>query len=306
VAFENTKKVWFDIDTRQKFCLYVAWPGGKTDSFGAAFGVNSIEKLAALSSGLPINVPISLLKEFSPDAIAIAEVAHPADIEVSRKVYARFPKFGSTQSSLAKRKYMAELHMGNDREDFGDDPDGVPLYEGRMVDAFDHRAKGYLSGRGRASVWADLAFGNSSKSIWPQWRVREDILPDKVLERFNQVRIGFCDVASPTNQRALVACLIPPNAICGDKVPTITFDPPDINIYLLWLGVANSFAMDFVVRKKVALKISYTLMDSLPLPRNYSGSETEHNIAIRALRLAATGLEMRLFWERPQPQFLEI
>ena len=66
IAFENTKRVWFDIDTRQKFCLYVAQPGGKTDSFGAAFGVNSAEKLAALSSGLPINMPVSLDRRVQP------------------------------------------------------------------------------------------------------------------------------------------------------------------------------------------------------------------------------------------------
>jgi len=166
-----------------------------------------------------------------------------------------------------------------------------------MVDAFDHRAKAYVSGRGRASVWADLTFGTAAKNITPQWRVREDALPDKTLERFNRARIGFCDVASPTNQRALVACLIPPNMICGHKVPTITFDPPDLKLDLLWLGVASSFVIDFVVRKKVALTMSYTLMDSLPLPRIYSGSETERAIVTRSLRLAATGSEMRSFWE---------
>jgi hypothetical protein len=298
IAFENTKKIWFDIDTRQKFCLYVAEPGGKTDTFGAAFGVNSAEKLAALASGLPIDLPVSLVVEFSPDALAIAEVAHPSEIEVSKKVYARFPKFGSGGIDLARRQYMRELDMGNDREDFGNDPDGLPLYEGRMVDAFDYRAKAYVSGRGRASVWADLTFGSAAKKITPQWRVREGALPGKILERFNRARIGFCDVASPTNQRALVACLIPPNTVCGHKVPTITFDPADSRLDLLWLGVANSFAMDFVVRKKVALTMSYTLMDSLPLPRCYRDSETERAIVARSLRLSATGSEMRPFWER--------
>ena len=129
-------------------------------------------------------MPVSLVEEFSPDALAITEVAHPADIEVSRKIYDRFPKFGSADADLARRQYMRELDMGNDREDFGNDPGGLPLYEGRMVDVFDHRAKGYVSGRGRASVWVELSFGDSSKKITPQWRVREDALPEKVRERF--------------------------------------------------------------------------------------------------------------------------
>ncbi|WP_159013559.1 Eco57I restriction-modification methylase domain-containing protein, partial [Acidisoma sp. S159] len=160
IAFENTKKVWFDIHSAAKFCLYVASPGGKTASFRAAFGVNSTEKAAALSAGLPIEMPVSLVEEFSPEAFAIAEVAHPSDISISRKLYARLPKFGAKLQGSATRVYMTEIHMGNDREDFEDDRDGVPLYEGRMVEAFDHRAKAYVSGRGRSAVWRELGFGS--------------------------------------------------------------------------------------------------------------------------------------------------
>lgn len=292
VAFENTRRVWFDIDTRQKFCLYVARPGGRTDSFPAAFGINSVEKLNALGGGLPITMPVELVREFSPDALAVAEVAHPADIEVSRKIYGRFTKFGAADPSLADREYMRELDMGNDREDFGGNPDGLPIYEGRMVDAFDHRAKAYVSGRGRSAVWHDLAFGAADKLITPQWRIEESALPDKVAPRTSSFRVGFCDVASPTNQRALVAALIPKDVVCGHKVPTILFSPPSAALTLLWLAVANAFAMDFLVRKKVALTMSLTLMDSLPLPRAFANTPTERAIALRSLRLTATGPEM--------------
>jgi len=295
IAFENTKKVWFDIDTRQKFCLYIAQPGGKTVSFGAAFGVNSIEKVAALSAGLPINMPVSLVEEFSPDALAIAEVAHPADIEVSRKIYDRFPKFGAKDAGLARREYMRELDMGSDREDFGDDPNGMPVYEGRMVDAFDHRAKAYVSGRGRSAVWRELNFGSFDKSIFPQWRVSIKDLPEKTDTRTSSYRIGFCDVGGVTNSRFLMGALIPPNVICGHSVPTIIFDPPDSRLMLLWLGVANSFVLDFLARKKAALHMSYTVMDSLPLPRKFEDVHTSTAIAERALKLTAAGPEMSGF-----------
>ena len=33
--------------------------------------------------------------------------------------------------TAATREYMTEVHMGNDREDFDDDPAGVPIFEGR-------------------------------------------------------------------------------------------------------------------------------------------------------------------------------
>ena len=34
-----------------------------------------------------------------------------------------------------------------------------------------------------------------------------------------------------------------------------------------WLAVANSFCIDFLARKKVALSMSMTVLDSLPFPR---------------------------------------
>lgn len=301
VGFENTKRVWFDIDTRAKFCMYVARPGGTTSSFAAAFGTNSLKKLHALAEGLPFDIPTSLVSEFSPDALAVAEVAHQSDIDISRKIYAAFPKFGEGWLDPDFRPYSRELDMGNDRESFGNDPDGVPVYEGRMVEAFDHRAKAYSSGRGRKAVWHDLAFGTSAKAIAPQWRVSEAEIPEKLGNRWRHVRAGFCDVASPTNQRAFVACLIPRNTICGDKVPTVVLEDSDPRSLLLWLAVANSFAMDFVARKKVALKMSFTLVDSLPLPKRFDATPLSVEIAKRALKLAATGQELQPFWEEVAP-----
>ena len=59
---------------------------------------------------------------------------------------------------------------------------------------------------------------------------------------------------------------------------------------------ANSFCLDFVVRKKVSMNMTYAVVDSLPLPRAYSGSMIEREIARRALRLSAVGPEMEEFW----------
>jgi hypothetical protein len=191
--------------------------------------------------------------------------------------------------------------MGNDREEFEDDPSGLPVYEGRMVEAFDHRAKAYISGRGRKAVWAELPFGPSAKRIAPQWRMAVANIPRKVGDRWTRYRLGFCDVASPTNQRAFVAALIPPLTVCGDKVPTVLFSEDDNRLLMLWLAVANALCTDFIVRKKVALKMSFTLVDSLPLPREFSDCPLERTIALNALRLSAIGPEMLEFWNATAP-----
>jgi hypothetical protein len=190
---------------------------------------------------------------------------------------------------------MTEVHMGGDRELFPEGAQGLPLFEGRMVDHFDYRAKAYVSGRGRAAVWSELPFGDPRKAVVPQWRVPPEMVPDKLLGRINQYRIGFCDVVSPTNERSLIAALVPPDAVCGHKVPTILLaggSPADI---LLWLGVANTQTMDFLVRKKVALTMSYTIMDTLPFPRDRSTTPAAEAIIARAYALSACGPEMAGF-----------
>ncbi|MGO7265004.1 Eco57I restriction-modification methylase domain-containing protein [Rhizobium leguminosarum] len=296
VGFENTGGIWFETDTRLKFCLYVAVPGGRTESFAATFGVNSHEKLTSLKDGLPIQIPVALVREFSPEAQAVAEVVHRSDIEIARKLYAKYPRFGEELDGVSTRQYSRELDMGNDRDEFDGDKDGFPVFEGRMVEAFDYRAKAYMSGRGRAAVWRQVPFGTKGKEILPQWRIAQGAIPKKIGDRWTRYRLGFCDVASPTNQRAFVAALIPPMVVCGDKVPTLELSDRRPESHMLLLGVINSICMDFLVRKKISLKMAFNIVDSLPLPRSFGNGRVEIAIAQRALLLAATGSEMANFW----------
>src|SRR5205085_3155687 len=131
---------------------------------------------------------VAMIREFSPDALAIMEFGDQRDIDIAMKMYARWPKLGDESKGSPIRNYMAEIHTGNDRELFGDYSTGLPLFEGRMVDHFDHRAKAYRSGRGRSAVWDDLKFGQLEKVIKPQWRVPTENIPDKAKNRLKRYR----------------------------------------------------------------------------------------------------------------------
>ena len=98
-----------------------------------------------------------------------------------------------------------------------------------------------------------------------------------------------------------MATIIPPVGPCGHSVITILFEPNDAPLMCLWLGVANAFCMDYLARKKGSNNMTLTIMDSLPLPRSYCGSRLDEAIAARALRLCATGPEMRRFWNDTGP-----
>src|SRR4029079_3229118 len=134
-----------------------------------------------------------LIKEFSPDALAIMELGSQQEIDIAAKMY-RGPAFGNETAGPPTRHNMAEVHMGNDRELFNEDRDGVVVYEGRMVGQFDHRAKGYRAGRGRAADWDDCEFATPAKAVSPQWYIAEKLLPNKLRDRVNRYRVGFCAV----------------------------------------------------------------------------------------------------------------
>lgn len=296
-GFENTREVWFkDIDSRTKFCIYSARKGGVTREIEVAFGINSEAELRRVREQGGVALTTDLLRQLSPETFALPDTASLAGLGLVRKISARFPRFGDAHPGWPNRHYMAELHMGNDRDRFND-TEGFPLYEGRMVDQFDHCAKGYVSGRGRTAVWRDLSFGDPGKGIHPQWRVAPRSVPAKVLTRMKRYRIGFCDVTSPTNERSLVAALLPREVLSGDKVPTIVLEGGDAADYMFCLAVANSLALDYVARRKVSLKVSYTVLDGLPLPRRAPRDGVGREIVELAARLTCTSDDMRPFWD---------
>ncbi|MFU8886068.1 MAG: Eco57I restriction-modification methylase domain-containing protein [Cyanobacteriota bacterium] len=292
-GFENAKKYWFpDVHSAAKFCLFASPPRPKGEhSIDAAFCIRTEKQLKELPG--KVSLPSWIAQEIGGEALAIPEIRSSLELAIIEKLYAAYPRFKEGYEKLGgPRPYAAEIHMGNDRDLFTEDGNDIPLYEGKMVDQYDYRAKAYVSGRGRSAVWDDLDFSSAEKAIVPQWHVATSSLDARRTERIAQYRIGFCDVTSPTNQRSLVATIIPAGFICGDKVPTIKLGESFGSASLLWLAIANSLSMDFIVRKKVSLKMSYTVLDTLPLPARKPESEPERLITWLAASLALVGPEM--------------
>src|SRR5262249_39909742 len=168
----NTGERWFSgVDATTRFAAYIARKGASTDEFEVAFQLRSKDDLARALAGATTRLTVVGIREQSPDALAIPEVTDAGDAELARRMSVRWPAFGDQAAGPPIQHYQRELDMGNDRELFGDLPEGLPVYEGRMVDQFDHRAKAYRSGRGRSAVWEPLSFENPRKAIVPQWRM---------------------------------------------------------------------------------------------------------------------------------------
>jgi hypothetical protein len=80
-------------------------------------------------------------------------------------------------------------------------------------------------------------------------------------------RAAFCDVSGHANERTVLASVIPAMAICGNKVPVCTFEPEDERLPLLWTAIANSFVVDWIIRRWVSTTINYFYWWNVPFPR---------------------------------------
>lgn len=294
----NKSEVWFKgIDATTRFAMYSARRGGPTEGFTVAFEITTPDQLReALSAGQRIEV--DTVRAQSAEALAINETSGSADSEIADHLYTQHPAFGEHVPGAGFREYQCEIHMGSDRDRFGEDPSGLPLYEGRMIGQYDHRAKAYRSGRGRSAVWEELPFGSLSKAIVPQWFVPPGQIPQKVGSRVDRYRVAFCDVTRPGTERSLVTTIVPPRVLCGHSAPTFTFEDQYEWAYLPWLAVANSLTADFLIRKRVTLHVTLTVLDSLPMPRLTLGDELLDRLAALVLKLTCTGPEMVGFWNK--------
>jgi hypothetical protein len=199
--------------------------------------------------------------------LSLPEVKSQAEWKVFQKV-AEAGCAWDDPSGGWNARFCREVDMTKERQHFL--PDAVkgalPLVEGRMVHHHRFGVKGHASGTGRKALWVAHPIGASR--LRPQFWINPDHVPLANRSRATLPRVGFCDIAGQTNERSLMAALIPEGVICGNKVPTIIF-PDDLSRdrLLVWSAVANSFPFDWMLRRVLTTTVNYFLLQSIPLPR---------------------------------------
>jgi hypothetical protein len=135
-----------------------------------------------------------------------------------------------------------------------------------MVSHHRFGAKGYLSGSGRRGIWQPFLLGNAY--LQPQFYIGQEHLSKEARRRANLERAGFCDITGQTNERSMMAALIPAGVVCGNKVPTVMFPgDPSRERLLVWCAIMNSLPFDWMLRRVITTTVNYFLLRSLPLPK---------------------------------------
>ena len=262
----HNKARHFDIDTRFKFLLvnYVkAVKGGRSGRRIAVEHATADD--IEVKAGRAASIPVVRLKRLRPD-LTLPEVRSAAEWRLFDKMQTGGLSLGD-KASPWHAVFCREVDMTRSRPHFvrAPAPDTLPLVEGRMV--FQHRlgSKAYVSGEGRAAKWRPLPPGQSV--ALPQFWIDQKKLSSVARERAGRTRAGFCDITGQTNERSMMAALVPPGVVCGNKVPTIEFsNDPSEDRLLLWLATVNSLPFDWLLRRVVTTTVNYFVLESVRLP----------------------------------------
>lgn len=274
----------FAIDTRFKFLSVVARIGkGRRQPIAL--------KVADRRGNLPtsaVRLGRPELSRVRPD-LTIPEVRTPEEWDLYTRLAANATAIGDPDGPW-RPSYRREVDMTLDRGSFRRTQNGMtlPLIEGRHVAQFRWRAKTYQSGEGRSAIWRPEPLPRTR--LRAQWHVPVTAMNPGTVERTRRSRIGFCDITGQTNERSLLAARIPDGVVCGNKVPTLAFADESLEREDLFLSLANSLAVDWMLRRIVTTTVNFFLLDTLALPNIDEDSEVGRElISLSRLLTASEG-----------------
>ena len=108
---------------------------------------------------------------------------------------------------------------------------------------------------------------------------------EAIILELSRARVSYRRVASRTNSRTLISCLIPPHILLDESAPTITFVLGNEWIQSIYLGIINSLPFDWQARRLVEININYFMLENMIIPDLDDGQYTK--IAKSAARLSA-------------------
>jgi len=177
-----------------------------------------------------------------------------------------------------------QLRSGNILQD---DMEYTRVYEGRMIDQYNHRASHarnsedniYRSGASEATTQEQL--DDPDFTVAARYYVTKDEVDQEMADREydRDWFIGFKDITSATNTRTMIASVLPYTAV-GNKVPILLADHPARSV-ACFLANINSLAYDFACRQKIGnVTLNWYIVRQTPVfpPRTFDQTFRGHKL----------------------------
>lgn len=271
--FENRKGFFPAVDSRFRFAL-VNLCGVSAADVAPEFGF-LLEDLADISDPNRVfRLTSEDLSKVNPNTLTCPTFRTRQSAELVKSIHKRSEilipenspgEWGATSSRM--------FDMSYESGDFYTEPQegAVPLYEGKMVSQFNHRAASVIINKSNAIRQAqslptsdsELRDGNFFPA--PQYWVPSALLDAKISDKSqSNWLLNFCGITSPTNERTCIN-VITPRVGAGNSLLQVygAFSPVEAACLL---GGLNSFALDYVLREKLGgLNLNHFIFRQLPV-----------------------------------------
>jgi hypothetical protein len=199
------------------------------------------------------------------------------------------------------------FHMTNDSYLFRNEPlpDYVPLYEGKMIQQFDHRAASVIVSLENIQRQASSDYStieehqNPNYSPKPRYWVPRSEVENRLDGYYFSWLIGFQDLTNPATERIILTTLLPRVGV-GNTVSLILLSKENsAKLSACLLQNINSLVLDYVSRSKVGyLHLNFFIFKQFPVlpPEGYTTADIDF-IAPRVLELVYTAHDMKPFAE---------
>ncbi len=294
--FENRKIFFPDIHASFKFCALVF--GGDARRFEegcqCAFFLHAVDELREQER--VFNLRAEDFAAVNPNTGTAPIFRRKRDAEITTAIYRRLPVLVDHRHNPSRKvwpvRYAGMFHMTNDSglfkrrdelETAGFYPTGgshwkkgdqefLPLYEGKMVQMYDHRAANIVinpENLHRPAQPEPASEEQHADSSWlpePQFWISGQSL--ELLDGLTWT-VGFKDVTAPTNVRTMIAAVVPAYGF-GNTLPVLLPERAQAvgqyNLYApLLVANLNSMICDYLARQKVqGQHLNWFIVEQLP------------------------------------------
>jgi hypothetical protein len=320
-----------DVHRSFKFSVVVMTGGEACREIECAFFLHGVGDMGDPERALPLRPDDFAL--MNPNTRTCPVFRTRRDLEVTRGVYERVPVLVRETEDGEENpwgvRYFTMFHMTNDSRLFRTadelEADGfwleagnawrkasaryVPLYEGKMVQMYDHRAARIIVNPqnvhrpGQPLPTGAAEHEDPNHSPRPQFWVRVQKVDGALNGALARWFLAFKDVTSPTNERTMIAAAIPKAAV-GNSLPLLLLPPATSPAACCLLANVCSLPFDYVARQKVGGQhLNFFVVEQLPAfpPAHYDqewhGVPLTDFIRERVLELTYTAHDIAGFAE---------
>ncbi|MCU4753428.1 hypothetical protein OB919_15800 [Halobacteria archaeon AArc-curdl1] len=348
VGFEN-RGIFDGLHFQYRFGVITLKNSGETEIVEGVFNQTDTEILDQLDEK-GLKIPKEVLRDYSPEARIFPYIEDAREVEVLRKVLSHPP--ASTRESMPW--YLdpyTEVHRSQDSDRFIEDEQqgDYPVIGGRNMWQYTYDPT-FFENLESPSLWSvdedvdpdksaklrireknvrrlkrdlyDELDGTGSQKSFVNEKLEQNgrgpLSEDDVLLDCTEYRLVYREIARPTDERTVIATVIPKGTVCYHKLYTIrpyeiNPEPEDLSeaplhsVYdrifddkelFVAAGLLNSIPFDFLMRTKIDNSIvRYKFIES-QMPRLTEGDEWFDYISSRAARLNCYGDEFEEMRER--------